>query len=354
MADSISLLTCILFWSIHSAVQPVFISLVAIYKALRSQGNEPSDAEKSFNSPKQGKAALHENQTSSPKFINTKHSSALAPWRAHSQFEFPAKTPPLRSLRISHPIPLPPNEAAAEFSLPTIHNPSASISVSSHSRKRSNQTMTNNISPQTPRKSFSSGRPWKSSTVLEDYLQSTSKNITAVPPVRPAPRPVTRPRKSFSDTISGRKSVNVATAADQYQQPIARSLATAPPVRPVSKPVMPPAAFWRYAIDKQSIATSPGILQRWQLESDRRSWSSLIGRCSPVPVSMPRAITLNGRVKRRGDRASQNRSADNLQRRTFQRRTMGPSTECIDGITWEILEDRRRNKKLVKQRRSSR
>lgn len=295
------------------------VSLIGIYKALRNRGDAHPATEKGFNYPKKERVIKQVSEISSPGHLKPIRASAPASSRAPTHFEFPGKAPPRRSLRISHPYPLSTNDGFAGISPPAMPQPSASKSVSSHSRQKSNQSSTSKPSPASPRKSFTSSIP------------------------------------------VGRAS-RVSTAQQQYQQHIAKGSGSKLPARPVSRPVMPPAAFWRYAIDKQSIGMSPGILQKWQLDSDRRSWPSSIGRSSPIPTSPTRTVTLDGRVKRRSDRAKKRPSLESFERRSFNRRTEESRTECIDGITWEIAggfpvtqhrENGRQSRKLIKKRESS-
>lgn len=307
------------------------VSLIGIYKALRNRGDAHLAIEKSFNYPKKERVTTQVSEILSPRYLKSTRASAPASWRAHTHFEFPSKAPgkapskapgkapPRRSLRISHPYPLSTDDGLAGDSSPAMHQPSASKVVLSRSRQKSDPSPTSKPSPTSPRKSFSSSTP------------------------------------------VGRAS-RVSTAQLQYQQHIAKGSGSKLPARPVSRPVMPPAAFWKYAIDKQSIGMSPGLLQRWQLESDRRSWPSSIGRSSPIPTPPTRTVTLDGRVKRRSDRAKKKTSSESFERRSFHRRTEESRTECIDGITWEIAggfpatqhrENGRHSRKLIKKRESS-
>lgn len=240
-----------------------------------------------------------------PQYQKTKRAGA------HTPFEFPVKAPPRASLRISHPYPIPPNEASESITFPAIHESPPSIPVSPLTRQWSNQTP-----PRTPRKSFSNSIP------------------------------------------AGRKSHESAASRQQHTS---KGSASKLPPRPESRPVMPPAAFWQYAIEKQSVDTSPGILQRWQLEGDRRSLPSPIDPSSPIPSSSTTVATPNDRIKCGSDKAQRKRSLDSLEHRTFHRQIEGPVTELYDGITWEITGSPmaqprgrdRQSKKLVKKRPSS-
>ena len=272
--------------------------------------------EKTLDYPKKKEVITEVSECFPPRYQKIKRTDAPASWRRHTLFEFPAKSPPRTSLRISHPVPIPTNEAFESITVPAIPDSSVSIPVSPHARQWSNQSTRSQTPPRTPRKSFSNSIP------------------------------------------IGRKSSDSTAARQQH---ISKGSASKLPPRPESRPVMPPAAFWQYAIDKQSVETAPGLLQRWQLEGDRRSLPSSIGQSSPIPTSSIKDVTPEGRDKGQGDKAKGKRSLDSLERRTFHRQIEGSCTEHIDGITWEIAGSplaqprgmERRSRKLVKKRQSS-
>lgn len=295
------------------------ISLFSIYKTRKNRRYEHPVTEKTLDFSKKGRVISQVSEVLPPSYLKTKRASAKSSWRPHTHFEFPGKAPPRGSLRISHPYPIPTNDAVESITLPAIQRSPSLSSIASHSRQWGNESTNSRTSPKSP-------------------------------------------RKSLSNSIPVGRTSNVSAAQHPYQQHIAKGSASKLPTRPESKPAMPPAAFWRYAIEKQSIDVSPGILQKWQLESDRWSLPSSIGRSSPIPTPSTKAVTLDGRVKRRSDRAKKKRSLESLERRTFHRQMEGSSTECIDGITWEIAggrpvtqdrENKRHSRKLVKKRRSS-
>lgn len=288
----------------------------------------------------------------------TKRAGASASWRSHSHFEFPSKAPPRPSLRISHPYPIPTNEASESITFPPLTDSPASIPVSPHTRQWRSQSASSQTPPRRPRKSFSNSTPVGRAS--HDSPRPSRKSFSNSTPVGRTSHDCPRtPRKSFSNSIPVGRTSNDSTAP--HQQHMRKGSAPNLPPRPESRPVMPPAAFWRYAIEKQSVDTSPGLLQRWQLESDRRSLPSSIGRSSPVPTSSARGVVPNSKVKGRSDKAKAKKSLDSVERRTFHRQIEGSSIERFDGITWEIAGSplaqprgkERQSRKLVKKRRSS-
>ena len=329
-----SLFTCILFWSIHSTARPVVLSLFSIYKSRRNQKDQLPVDEKTCDSPKKRVVTTGVSEVFPPRYENIKRAGIPAALRPHTQFEFPSKAPPRASLRISHPYPVPTDEASESIPFPPLPDSPASIPVSPHTRQWRSPSASSQTPPRTPRKSFSNSIP----------VGRTSHESHKMP------------RKSFSSSIPvGRKSSDSAATNHQHMR---SDSVPKTPTRPESRPVMPPAAFWKYAIEKQSVdMPSPGILQRWQLEGDRRSLPSSIGRSPPpVPPASIRGITPNGRARSRSDKAKGKMSLDSEERRMFHRQFEGPHTEQFDGITWEIAVPplaHRQSRKLVKKRRSS-
>lgn len=306
------------------------LSLFCVYKTQKNQRDHHPLTEKTVDYPKKREMTTRVIEVSPPRHQRIKRAGAP------THFEFPAKTaaaPRRPSLRISHPYPIQTNEPSESIAFPARQDSPTSISVSPHTRHWADRSVSNPTPPRTP---------------------------TRTPP----PRSPRTPRKSFSSSIpAGRKSSD--SAASPHRQHIRKSSAPNLPTRPESRPVMPPAAFWKYAIDRQSVDTSPGILQSWQLAGDRRSLPSSVGQLPPLPP-LPksptiRSITPSDRPKSRGDKTPRKRSLDSVDRRSFHRQVEGPSTELIDGITWEIagspmVQPRgrdRQSRKLVKKRRPS-
>lgn len=361
LADSIkSLCTCILFWSIHSAARPVVLSLFSIYKSRKNQKDQHPVDEKICDSPKKRVVTTGVSEVFPPRYETINHAGVPPALRPHTQFEFPSKAPPRASLRISHPDPIPTDETWESIPFPPLPDSPASIPVSPHTRQWRSQSASSQIPPRTPRKSFSNSIP-VGRTSHESHRMPRKSFSSSIPVGRTShdsPRP---PRKSFSSSIPvGRKSSDSAATNHQHMR---NGSVPKTPTRPESRPVMPPAAFWKYAIEKQSVeAPSPGILQRWQLEGDRRSLPSSIGRSPPpVPPASIRGLTPNGRARSRSDKGKGKSSLDSVERRTFHRQFEGPHTEQFDGITWEIAVPplaqargkERQSRKLVKKRRSS-
>lgn len=295
-----------------------------------------------------------------PRYERIKRAGAPVYRRPQTQFEFPSKGPPRASLRISHPYPIPTDETSESTAFPPLPESPNSIPVSPHTRPWRSQSVSSQTRPKTPRKS-SSNSIAASRTSHESHRVPRKSFSSSIPVGRTSnesPRP---PRKSFSSSIPvGRKS---SESTSTNHQRMRSGSVPKTPARPESRPEMPPAAFWKYAIEKQSIETpSAGILQTWQLEGDRRSLPSSIGRSSPVPTASSRGATPNGRPKSRSDKGKGKKSLDNVERRTYHQQMEGPCTEHFDGITWEIAvpplaqargKERRQSRKLVKKRRSS-
>ncbi len=326
-----SLLACALFWSIQTSSQPVMVSLLGLYKTLKNQTEVPPVIEKSIHhserdrfttrvaqgSPPYSQTNRPSTQYSQINRLSTQYSQTNRPstqysptnrpstqysptnrpttpasWKPRQGFEVPGKVPSRPRLKISHPYPIPGDNVAAGIYSPEICNTPTSISISAHSQPTSKR-------------------------------RSTSRTS----------------RKSRTRSLLPRgRTCDALVTSSPYQQQIANSPATPSPARPTSRPMMPPAAFWRYAIDRQAVGLSPGILQSWQLERNRRSWPPSIDQSSPIPPSSP--VSIPGRVKGRSDRRRDKRSRDGLEHHTFDRQAIESNTECIGGITWEIAGGR--------------
>ena len=336
------------------------LSLFSIYRSRKTEKDQHPVTEKNLDSPTKRGVTTEVSEFFPPRYEKIKRSGTPTAWRPHTHFEFPSKAPTRASLRISHPYPIPADEASESITFPALPDSPVSIPVSPHTRRWRSKSESCQTPARTPRKSFSNSIP-VGRTSHDSHRMPRKSFSSAIPAGRishDSPRP---PRKSFSSSIPvGRKSNDSAAPSQQHMR---SGSVPKTPTRPESRPVMPPAAFWKYAIEKQSIdTTSPGILQRWQLQGDRRSLPSSVGRSSPVPTSSTRGVTPNGRAKGRSDKAKGKRSLDSLERRTFHRQIEGPVTEHFDGITWEIAGSplaqprgkERQSRKLVKKRRCSR
>lgn len=86
------------------------------------------------------------------------------------------------------------------------------------------------------------------------------------------------------------------------------------PSRPSSRPSMPPAAFWRYAAEKQASRASSESLQSWQLDSERRKREPSICRYPIIPTRPETAATCNKRVHHSNHRASRRRSYESIRK----------------------------------------
>lgn len=323
-----------LFWSIHSSTQPILVSLFGIYRALRNRNDEHPVSEKRIDDSKHGSVTTQVSELLPSEYLYPDRADTQASWRPHTNFQFPGKAPPRGSLKISHPYPIPTNNESSPYPVPTdgvaginsspvCESPTAN-SIASHSRQMSNLSSTGRVSHQSP-------------------------------------------RRSLSDVIPLGRTSNVSTTSDRTQHHVAKESIPPLPTRPISRPVMPPAAFWRYAVDKQAVGISPGILQGWQLDRDRQSWPPSTERSPTIPTPPKKAATVQGRVNRRSGQSKRKASSDSLKRRTAESRES--TTECIEGITWEIaggrpstqdrenvqVKDSRKGqgRKLVKKRPSS-
>ena len=111
--------------------------------------------------------------------------------------------------------------------------------------------------------SFSASTP--SSYPIDAALQSSRRRSSSAPQFWKKPNSPKFPRNYRPQT---------------YQGP----LIDAKPARPGSRPSMPPAAFWQYAADQQTRGISPGRLQSWQIDRDKKRRESSISRYPVVPT----------------------------------------------------------------------
>ena len=86
------------------------------------------------------------------------------------------------------------------------------------------------------------------------------------------------------------------------------------PSRPSSRPSMPPAAFWRYAAEKQAGAASAGSFQNWQSASHSKKREPSICRYPIITTRPESALTRNNRVHHRNDRAPKRRSYESIRK----------------------------------------
>lgn len=172
------------------------------------------------------------------------------------------------------------------------------------------------------------------STSQPHFVDSRNQIIRTMSPIyshaksssNSAPLNHANSRGSSSDILRHFKMENVSSAMDTgtasdmpkiSENP--RSSAHSPqhagkPLRPISRPSMPPAAFWRYAAEKQAGRASPGRLQSWQFNSDERKREPSICRYPIIPTRPETAVTRKKRVHHANDRAERRRSYENVRK----------------------------------------
>ncbi|MCJ1426178.1 hypothetical protein MMC29_004081 [Sticta canariensis] len=136
------------------------------------------------------------------------------------------------------------------------------------------------------------------------------------------------------------------------------------PSRPSSRPSMPPAAFWRYAAEKQAGAAFPGSFSNWQSNSHSKKREPSICRYPIITTRPESALTRNSRVHHRNNRAAKRRSYESIRKGILDIENYGDEILCpnLDGErAWEGREvetevrnrevsRRGQRKKLVKKR----
>ena len=127
---------------------------------------------------------------------------------------------------------------------------------------------------------------------------------------------------------------NVTRSSQRYRRgSLYSSQRGGKPSRPSSRPSMPPAAFWRYAAEKQAGAASPGSFQNWQSGSYSKKREPSICRY-PIMTTRPEsALTRNNRVHHRNDRAAKRRSYESIRKGILDIESYGDEVQCpnLDG-----------------------
>lgn len=171
--------------------------------------------------------------------------------------------------------------------------------------------------------------------------------------------------KNASSAMDPSTAPNVPNISQKYgRSSLHGSQRGGEPTRPSSRPSMPPAAFWRYAAEKQAGAASPGSFQNWQSDSDSKKREPSICRYPIVTIRPESALTRNNRVHHRNNRAAKRRSYESIRKGILDVEHYGEEVLCPNldgGWGWEgrkvEIEVRNRDvsrraqrKRLVKKR----
>lgn len=171
--------------------------------------------------------------------------------------------------------------------------------------------------------------------------------------------------KSVSSAMDPSTVPNVPRISQKYRRvSLYSSQRGGKPSRPSSRPSMPPAAFWRYAVEKQAGAALPGGFQNWQSDSHSKKREPSICRYPIITTRPESALTRNNRVHHRNNRAAKRRSYESIRQgildiENYGDEILGPNLD--GGWSWEgrkaesevrnrEVSRRGQRKRLVKKR----